>query len=121
MMNFSNVELEVRELVRRVARERVAARAGEIDRSAQYPQDMFDLLKELGLFALPYPERYGGMNSMTASCLAIEEFGRVCYNTAYLLVVQWDQFAVLLEGVRRSSRKSICRVSRQVTFGARFL
>lgn len=98
MFELTEEERQVQELVRRVARERVAQRALEIDRTAEYPQDMFDLLKELGLFTLPYPEEYGGMNSMMASCLAIEEFGRVCYNTAYLLVVQWDQFAVLLGG-----------------------
>ena len=41
--------------VRQVARERVVRRAAEIDASAAYPQDMFDLLRELGLFALPFP------------------------------------------------------------------
>jgi alkylation response protein AidB-like acyl-CoA dehydrogenase len=98
MHPFSEEIEQVRDLVRRVARDRVAARAAEIDRRGEYPQDMFDLLKELGLFSLPFPERFGGMNSMLASCAAIEELGRVCYNTAYLLVVQWDQFAVLLGG-----------------------
>ena len=35
--------------MRRVASEKVAPRAGEIDAKAEYPQDMFDLLKDLGL------------------------------------------------------------------------
>ena len=38
----------LQDLIRRVARERVAPRANEIDAKAEYPQDMFDLLKELG-------------------------------------------------------------------------
>lgn len=50
------------------------------------PQDMFDLLKELGLFTLPVPEQYGGSDSLLSSCIALEELGRVCYNTAYLLL-----------------------------------
>ena len=88
----------IRDIVRRVASEKVAPRAGEIDAKAEYPQDMFDLLKDLGLFTLPFDEQYGGMNSILSACIAIEEFGRVCYNTAYLLVVQWVPFGAILAG-----------------------
>jgi alkylation response protein AidB-like acyl-CoA dehydrogenase len=88
----------VQELVRRVARERVALRADEIDRTAEYPQDMFDLLRELGLFTLPFPPEFGGSGSLLSSCVAIEEFGRVCYNTAYLLLVQWTPIGAILAG-----------------------
>ena len=88
----------IRDIVRRVASEKVAPRAGEIDAKAEYPQDMFDLLKDLGLFALPFDEKYGGMNSILSACIAIEEFGRICYNTAYLLVVQWVPFGAILAG-----------------------
>src|SRR5487761_633354 len=89
-------QLAVQDLVRRVAREKVASRADEIDRTAEYPQDMFELLKELGLFALPFPAEYGGTGSLLSGCIAVEEFGRVCYNTGYLLVVQWVAFGALL-------------------------
>ena len=88
----------IRELVRRVALEKVAPRAAEIDVKAEYPQDMFDLLKDLGFFTLPFDEKYGGMNSILSACIAIEEFGRICYNTAYLLVVQWVPFGAILAG-----------------------
>ena len=84
------------DLVRRVAQERVASRAAAIDAAAEYPQDMFDLLKELGLFTLPFPAEYGGSSSMLSACVAIEEFGRVCYNTAYLLIVQWTPFGAII-------------------------
>ena len=88
------------ELLRRtvadVARKRVAPRAAEIDARAEYPQDMFDLLREMGLFALPFPPEYGGTGSTLSGCIAIEELGRVCYNTAYLLVVQWVPFGAIL-------------------------
>jgi alkylation response protein AidB-like acyl-CoA dehydrogenase len=91
-------QLEVRELVRRVARERVAKRAAEIDATAQYPQDMFELLQELGLFTLPFPPEHGGSGSLLSAVLAIEELGRVCYNTAYLLLVQWAPLGAMLAG-----------------------
>lgn len=91
-------QTHIQELVRRVARERVAPRAAEIDATGEYPQDMFDLLRELGLFTLPFPTAYGGTGSLVSACLALEEFGRVCYNTAYLLLVQWVPFGALLAG-----------------------
>lgn len=87
---------EVRDLIRRVARERVAPRADDIDRKAEYPKDMFELLRELGIFTLPFPEAYGGRDSLVAACLAVEELNRVCYNTGYLLIVQWTPFGAIM-------------------------
>lgn len=95
---LSPEQIEVRDLVRRVARERVAQRAAEIDATAEYPQDMFDLLQELGLFTLPFPPEHGGSGSLLSAVLAIEELGRVCYNTAYLLLVQWAPLGAMLAG-----------------------
>lgn len=102
---LSDDEREVQELVRRVARERVKPRADDIDREAEYPQDMFDLLKELGLFTLPFPEAYGGRNSLVMSCLAVEELNRICYNTGYLLVVQWTPFGAIMAAGTEKQRQ----------------
>ena len=96
--SLNSEQLEIQALVRRVARERIAQRADEIDRTADYPQDIFDLLRELGLFTVPFPSEYGGTGSMLSACIAVEEFGRVCYNTAYLLVVQWLPFSAIHAG-----------------------
>ncbi|MEA3157335.1 MAG: acyl-CoA dehydrogenase [Betaproteobacteria bacterium] len=89
---------QIQDLIRRVAKDKVAPRASEIDRTAEYPSDMYALLKELGLFTLPFPAEYGGTGSMLSACIAVEELGRVCYNTAYLLVVQWIPFGAILAG-----------------------
>jgi alkylation response protein AidB-like acyl-CoA dehydrogenase len=89
-------QIAVQDLVRKVALEKVAPRADEIDRTGEYPQDMFDLLRDLGLFALPFGPEYGGTGDMLSACIAVEELGRVCYNTGYLLVVQWVAFGALL-------------------------
>lgn len=89
---------QIQDLIRRVAREKVAPRADAIDRSAEYPQDMFELMRELGLFALPFPPEFGGTNSTLSACVAVEELCRVCYNTAYMLVVQWTPIGAVLAG-----------------------
>jgi alkylation response protein AidB-like acyl-CoA dehydrogenase len=103
--SLSEDQRTIQDLVRRIAREKVAARADAIDRTAEYPQDMFDLLRELGLFALPFPAEYGGTGSLLSGCLAVEELGRVCYNTGYLLVVQWVAFGALLAAGSREQKE----------------
>ena len=40
----------------------------------------------------------GGGGGMLSACVAVEELCRVCYNTAYLLVVQWVPFGAILAG-----------------------
>jgi len=91
-------QVAIGDLVRRVAAEKVAPRANAIDETAEYPEDMFALLRELGLFALPFPAEFGGTGSVVSACLAVEELCKVCYNTAYLLVVHWTPFSAILAG-----------------------
>ena len=104
---LSDDQKSIQDLVRRVAREKVAARADEIDRLAEYPHDMFELLKSLGLFALPFPSEYGGTGSTLSACVAVEEFGRVCYNTGYLLVVQWTPFGAIHAGGTEAQKQRL--------------
>jgi alkylation response protein AidB-like acyl-CoA dehydrogenase len=80
---------DIRELVRTLARERIAPRAAEIDRSAEFPWDVVELFRENGLFGLLFEERYGGVGAGALMTLvAIEELAKVCATSALLLVVQ---------------------------------
>src|SRR5436190_1010033 len=80
---------EIRELVRTLARDRVAPRAAEIDKSAEFPWDMVELLREHDLFGLPFDEEYGGTGTGALMVLvAIEELSKVCATTGLLLAVQ---------------------------------
>ena len=102
--SLSDDQRQVQDTIRRVAADKVAPRAAVIDRDGVYPQDMFDLLRELGLFTLPFPPEFGGTGSMLSACVAVEELCRVCYNTAYLLVVQWVPFGAILAGGNRAQK-----------------
>lgn len=104
--SFTAEQLQLQDMLRRVASEKVAARANDIDRSGEYPEDIFELLCELGLFALPFPIENGGTGSLVSACIAIEELGAVCYNTAYLLAVQWTPFGAILAGGTDEQKRS---------------
>ena len=101
---LSEEQRQIQDTIRRVAVEKVAPRAAAIDADGAYPQDMFDLLRELGLFTLPFPAEFGGSGSMLSACVAVEELCRVCYNTAYLLIVQWTPFGAILAGGNQAQK-----------------
>ena len=98
LFSLSDDQRQVQDTIRRVAVDKVAPRAAAIDADGTYPQDMFDLLRDLGLFTLPFPGEFGGSGSMLSACVAVEELCRVCYNPAYLLIVQWVPFGAILAG-----------------------
>ena len=86
---LSDEQREIRDLVRDLARERVAPRAAEIDKSAEFPWDMVELLREHDLFGLPFDEEHGGTGTGALMVLvAIEELSKVCATTGLLLAVQ---------------------------------
>jgi alkylation response protein AidB-like acyl-CoA dehydrogenase len=81
--------LDFRETIRRIAQERVAPRAAEIDEKAEYPQDIRELFAEHDLFGLPFETEYGGTGTGTLMLnMAIEEVAKVCASSALMLMVQ---------------------------------
>ncbi|MEJ7792462.1 MAG: acyl-CoA dehydrogenase family protein [Gaiellaceae bacterium] len=80
---------EVRELVRDLARERIAPRAAEIDASHEFPWDVVELFREHEIFGLFFDEEWGGTGTGTLLALvAIEEVSKVCATSGLLLAVQ---------------------------------
>jgi alkylation response protein AidB-like acyl-CoA dehydrogenase len=86
---LSDEQREIRELVRTLARERIAPRAAEIDASGEFPWDMVELLREHEVLGLPFEERFGGTGTGTLMVLvAIEEISKVCATTGLILALQ---------------------------------
>ena len=79
----------IRETVRDIARDRIAPRAAEIDRTGEFPWDVVDLFRKHDLFALPFPPEYGGLSGSALTLnVAIEEVAKVCATSALILAVQ---------------------------------
>jgi alkylation response protein AidB-like acyl-CoA dehydrogenase len=97
---LSEEQREIRELVRTLARERIAPRAAEIDESGEFPWDMVELLREHEIFAVSFDERWGGAGAGALMLLvAVEEISRADATVGLILAVQeLGSLAVRLAG-----------------------
>ena len=76
-MNFTEEQLAFRDSVRRMAEQRVAPIAAEIDEKDRFPTELVKLFGEMGLMQLWVPEKYGGPEgNLTMVCIAREEISR---------------------------------------------
>ena len=76
----------LRKTVEDFARRVVAPEAERLDASGEFPYDIVRQMGAMGLFGLPFPEKYGGMGGdYFALCLAIEELARVDSSVAITL------------------------------------
>jgi butyryl-CoA dehydrogenase len=77
----------VRDMVRDLARNEIAPRAAEVDKTEEFPADNLQKMAELGLLGLPYAEEYGGGGGdYLGYAIAVEEIARACGSTALVYV-----------------------------------
>ena len=75
-----------RKTVEQFARDVVAPAAAGYDASGEFPYPIVEQMGRMGLFGLPFPESYGGMDGdFFALCLALEELARADSSVAITL------------------------------------
>jgi hypothetical protein len=104
---------ELQATVRRLARERVAPRAREIDETDEYPQDLFDLFVDAGLTGLCVPEELGGSGAgIFGLALAIEEIAKYSNAAALmLLLTRLPTGPLLIAGSEAQQRRYVTPVA----------
>jgi alkylation response protein AidB-like acyl-CoA dehydrogenase len=86
---LTDEQREIRELIRELARERIAPRAAEIDKSAEFPWDVVELFREHEIFGILFDEEYGGLGASSLMTLvAIEEVSKVCATSGLIIAAQ---------------------------------
>jgi len=98
---------ELQATVRRIAQDKVAPRAREIDVSEEYPQDLFELFVETGLTGLCIPDAYGGSGAgILGLAIAIEEISKYSNAAALmLLLTRLPTGSLLIAGSEAQKRK----------------
>jgi alkylation response protein AidB-like acyl-CoA dehydrogenase len=78
----------LRESARALADDKIAPRAAEVDRTAEFPWDVYDALVKADLQAVHIPEAYGGAGAdALATAIVIEEVARACASSSLIPAV----------------------------------
>ena len=84
---LTDAQRELQARARTLAREVIAPRAAEIDRSEEYPWDNVAALNEAGFLGMTIPRGFGGQGlGYLEAVLVIEEIAQVCGVTARIVV-----------------------------------
>ncbi|ORZ33887.1 acyl-CoA dehydrogenase/oxidase [Catenaria anguillulae PL171] len=82
-MGLSDDLLALRESVQKFAQSELAPRSADIDKSNNFPMDMWRKLGDMGLLGITVSEEYGGLDlGYTAHCLVMEELSRASGSVA---------------------------------------
>jgi len=100
----------MRDTVRRLAREKIAPRAAQLDETGEYPEDIYRAFKETGLLGLCYPEQYGGAGLGTLGlCLAVEEVAKYCCASGLILLITKLSTAAIAYGGTEEQKQEYVR------------
>jgi alkylation response protein AidB-like acyl-CoA dehydrogenase len=112
-IGLSDDQRRIRDLVREIARDRIAPLAAHVDDTESYPAEQLDVLAEHGVAGLWIPEAYGGIDmGVLAVCLAIEEIAAACASTAVLSLVQFAAgYPLIVGGTEEQKRRYLPRLA----------
>jgi alkylation response protein AidB-like acyl-CoA dehydrogenase len=106
---------QFRDTIRRIAIEKVAPYAAEVDRDKRIPREALAAFRDTNLIGLPFPEEFGGQGGdLMAQVITVEEVARVCATSALSLFTSW---IVLDPLVRYGSKKLVEEIVRPVASG----
>jgi alkylation response protein AidB-like acyl-CoA dehydrogenase len=110
---LSPEQREIRDLIRDLARERIAPRAAEIDKSSEFPWDVVEVFREHGIFGVMFDEEYGGLGASSLMTLvAVEEVSKVCATSGLILAVQeLGSLGVKLAGTDEQKQRYVPRLA----------
>lgn len=79
-----------RETMRRLAVDKIAPHAAEVDRTKSPPKQAHAALRDAGILGLAFPEELGGQGGdLLSQVIAVEESARVCATSGLTLLTGW--------------------------------
>lgn len=112
-----------RETLREFADKEIAPHAARYDDAGEFPWDSVKKMRELGLFGLIFPEKYGGQGSGTLEyVLAVEEVSRACASTGITLAAHvslgtWPIYNFGTEEQKQRYLPALCTGEKLASFG----
>ncbi len=115
-MNFDLTDAQrlIRDMVREFAEKEIRPRAAEIDRTDEFPWDLWKRMGELGILGMTLPSEYGGSGTDTVSwAIAQEEMARASVVVADIqLLSKLMQDVILRNGTNAQKEKYLPALAR---------
>ena len=110
----------LRDTLRALVDDKIAPRAAEIDKKAEFPEDIRQLLASHDVLALPYPVEHGGLGAdLLTQCVAIEQIARACVTSSLILSVQaLASIPLLLAGTDEQKARFLPNLASGATLAA---
>jgi alkylation response protein AidB-like acyl-CoA dehydrogenase len=87
-ITLTDEQRQFRAALRQFCDDKLAPRAAEVDRNAEYPWDNFEAIKSMELPALGIPTEYGGAGAdHVTQSIMVEELARVCASTSLIVLI----------------------------------
>src|SRR2546427_1187505 len=104
----------LREAVRALADDKIAPRAADIDRTSEFPWDVYEALVKADFQAVHIPSGYGGAGAdAIATAIVIEEVARACAASSLIPAVnKLGTVPLLLSGSEELKQRYLSRVAR---------
>ena len=111
----------LRRMVREFAQSEVAPIVKKIDREGTIPRELIDKAARLGLLAVPFPQKYGGMGAGEMGyCIVMEELNKVCGSLTVVIGghIGIGAMAIHLDGSEALKEKYLTPMCRGELIGA---
>src|SRR4051812_9433598 len=117
---LTDIQEEILKTVRAFVDDKIIPVATELEHKDEYPIEIVEGLKELGLFGLMFPEEYGGLGeSLLTYALAVEEIARGWMSVSGIInthfIVAW---MLLQHGTAEQKQRYLPRMATGETRGA---
>ncbi len=117
-MIFDELNYEQRIIVdnvKKLAKDRIAPIAAEIDREGVFRWDIARFFAEMGLLQIFLPPSYGGLeeDKTLMFCLCVEEIAKACASSALLLIIQAvGSFPIIAAGNQSQKDRFLPRLAK---------
>ena len=100
-------QVMIRDLARKIAEEKIAPKAQELDEKGEFPWEIIKVLAQSDLFRVFLPEEYGGLGGGVFDlCLVTEELSKACSGVAVSYAASaLGAFPILLYGTEEQKKK----------------